>query len=152
MLPPDIRPRGAASRRRAHEEGESPGANAFMGRNPIRAAQRPQLSRLQSRGLRWKGRPIVDLSAFKPAHRIIKNGKEIRDAVTHPSAQYDPDDRAQKKMTLLAGLKLPEMESLYKDICEYVKFIEKAIGCDPKESVPWLFDEFGFRDAKAETL
>jgi hypothetical protein len=101
---------------------------------------------------RVKGRPTVDLSAFKPAHRIIKDGKEVRDAITHPSAQYDPDDHTQKKMTLLAGLKLPEMESLYKDICEYVKFVEEAIGYDPRESVPWLFDEFGFRDAKAETL
>jgi hypothetical protein len=99
-----------------------------------------------------KGRPAVDLSAFKPAHRITNDGKEIRDAITHPSAQYDPDDHTQKKMTLLAGLKLQEMESLYKDICEYVKFVEEALGYDPKESVPWLFDEFGFRDAKAETL
>jgi len=99
-----------------------------------------------------KGLPTVDLSGFKPAHRIIKDGKELRDAITHPSAQYDPDDHTQKKMTLLAGLKLPEMEALYQDICEYVRFVEKAIGYDPKESVPWLFDEFGFRDAKAETL
>ena len=54
-------------------------------------------------------------------------------------------------MTLLAGLKLTEMEALYSDICEYVMFVEKAIGYDPKESVPWLYDEYGFRDAKAET-
>jgi hypothetical protein len=99
-----------------------------------------------------KGLPEVDLSGFKPAHRIITDGKEIRDAITHPSAQYDPADHTQKKMTLLAGLKLPEMKSLYKDICEYVEFVEKGIGYDPKESVPWLFDEFGFADAKAETL
>jgi len=30
--------------------------------------------------------------------------------------------------------------------------VEEAIGYEPKESVPWLFDEYGFRDAKAETL
>jgi hypothetical protein len=99
-----------------------------------------------------KGLPEVDLSAFKPAHRIIDDGKDLRDAITHPSSQYDPDDRTQKKMTRFAGLKLPEMESLYTDICEYVEFVEKGIGYDPKESVPWLYDEFGFRDAKAETL
>jgi hypothetical protein len=96
-----------------------------------------------------KGLPAVDLSGFKPAHRIIKDGKELRDAITHPSSQYDPDDRTQKKMTLFAGLKLPEMEALYNDICEYVTFVEKAIGYEPKESVPWLYDEYGFRDAKA---
>jgi hypothetical protein len=99
-----------------------------------------------------KGLPTVDLSGFKPAHRIIKDGKDLRDAITHPSSQYDPDDRTQKKMTLFAGLKLPELESLYNNISEYVAFVEKAIGYDPKESVPWLFEEFGFRDAKAETL
>lgn len=99
-----------------------------------------------------KGLPEVDLSAFKPAHRIIKDGKEIRDAITHPSSQYDPDDRTQKKMTLFAGLMLPEMEALYSDICAYVEFVERAIGYDPKKSVPWLYDEFGFRDAEAETL
>jgi len=99
-----------------------------------------------------KGLPTVDLSGFQPAHRIIQDGKELRDAITHPSAQYDPHDRTQKKMTLLAGLKLPEMEALYQDICAYVQFVEEVIGYEPKESVPWLFDEYGFRDAKAETL
>lgn len=99
-----------------------------------------------------KGLPEVDLSACKPAHRIIKDGKEIRDAITHPSAQYDETDRTQKKMTLFAGLKLPEMEALYTDICAYVEFVERGIGFDPKESVPWLYDEYGFRDARAETL
>ena len=72
--------------------------------------------------------------------------------MTHPSAQYGPYDHTQKKMTLLAGLKTPEMEALYKDIREYVNFVESAIGYDPKESVPWLFDEFGFADARAENL
>ena len=52
-------------------------------------------------------------------------------------------------MTLFAGLKLPEMETLYKDIFAYVEFVEKSIGYDSKESVPWLYDEFGFRDANA---
>ena len=47
---------------------------------------------------------------------------------------------------------MPELEALYADICEYVRFVEIGIGYDPKESVPWLFDDYGFRDAKAETL
>jgi hypothetical protein len=50
------------------------------------------------------------------------------------------------------GLRLPEMELLYTDICEYVKFVEKGIGNDPKQSAPWLFDEFGFTQAKNETI
>ena len=94
----------------------------------------------------------IDLSGFKPAHRIIKDGKDIRDAITHPSAQYDPELLTQKKLTLLAGLRLPEMESLYADICEYVKFVEEGIGNDPGQSAPWLFDDFGFTEAKNETI
>jgi hypothetical protein len=43
-------------------------------------------------------------------------------------------------------------ESLYENVREYVKFTGEAIGYDPRESVPWLFDEFGFSNAKAETL
>jgi hypothetical protein len=58
----------------------------------------------------------------------------------------------QKKVTLLAGLRLPEMESLYADICEYVKFVEEGIGNDPKQTAPWLFDDFGFTEAKNETI
>ena len=94
----------------------------------------------------------IDLSGFKPAHRIIKDGKDIRDAITHPSAQYDPELLTQKKLTLLAGLRLPEMESLYIDMCEYVKFVEEGIGNDPKQSEPWLFEDFGFTEAKNETI
>jgi hypothetical protein len=99
-----------------------------------------------------KSLPEVDLSAFKPAHRIIKDGKEVRDAITHPSSQYDVDDGSHKKVLLFAGLRLPELEALYADIHEYVAFVEKAIGCDPKESVPWLFSDAGFKDARAETF
>jgi hypothetical protein len=94
----------------------------------------------------------ADLSGFKPAHRIIKDGKDIRDAITHPSAQNDPDLLTPKKLTLLAGLRLPEMESLYTDICEYVRFVEERIGNDPRLSAPWLFDDFGFIEAKNEII
>src|SRR5262249_40945246 len=99
-----------------------------------------------------KGLPVIDLSAFKPAHRIIQDGKDLRDAITHPSAQYDPVDHIQKKLELFTGLKLPELEALYNDIVEYIQFVETAIGYDPKESVPWLYDDHGFKIATTETL
>lgn len=98
------------------------------------------------------GHDELDLSGFRPAHRIVQDGKNIRDAITHPSSHFDPADRTQKKMTLLAGLRLPELEALYKDIGEYVEYVERGIGHDPKASTPWLYEDYGFTNAQAETL
>jgi len=94
----------------------------------------------------------IDLSAFQPAQRIISEGKDTRDAITHPSAQYDPELQVQKKLTLLAGLTLPALESLYADMCEYVRFVEEGTGNNTAESVPWLFDERGFISGREETI
>jgi hypothetical protein len=91
----------------------------------------------------------VDLSGFQPAHRIVQNGKEIRDAITHPSAQFDPITREQKKLSLVVGLDLSDVEGIYKDVCDYVQFIESSIGNDVAESAPWLFDDHGFKIADA---
>lgn len=52
----------------------------------------------------------------------------------------------------MAGLRLPEIESLYADMREYVAFVEEGIGNDPKQSAPLLFDELGFSEAKNETI
>lgn len=94
----------------------------------------------------------IDLTGFKPAHRIVKDGKDVRDAITHPSAHYDPDVHEQRKITLLAGLTLPELESLYVDIREYVQFVEQGIGHDPKQSTPWVLDDYGFKLARDENI
>lgn len=94
----------------------------------------------------------IDLSGLQQAHRIVQDGKEVRDAITHPSAHYDPEVHEQKKITLLAGLTLPELESLYRDICDYVRFVEEGIGHEATRSVPWLFDEFGFAYGRDETI
>lgn len=94
----------------------------------------------------------IDLSGFKQAHRIVRDGKELRDAITHPSAQYDPQLHEQKKITLLAGLTLPDLESLYRDIRDYVRFVEEGIGHVVEQSAPWLFDEYGFALGQQETI
>lgn len=94
----------------------------------------------------------IDLSGFTPAHEIVRNGKEVRDAITHPSAQFDPVSREQKKVTLIAGLDLSLVDSLYADVCEYVRFVEEGIGNEVKESAFWLFDDHGFALAKRETV
>jgi hypothetical protein len=94
----------------------------------------------------------LDLSGLRPAHRIVQDGKEVRDAITHPSAHFDPTTRDQKKMALLAGLTLTGMESLYQDISEYVLFVERGIGHDANQSATWLFDDNGFKLAKAEAV
>jgi hypothetical protein len=94
----------------------------------------------------------LDLSGFQHAHRIVLYGKEIRDAITHPSAHFDPVSREQKKMELFASLTLPAMESIYKDVFEYVQYVENALGNDPTQSATWLFDDYGFVLAKDEAL
>jgi hypothetical protein len=93
----------------------------------------------------------VDLSGFRQAHRIVQNGKELRDAITHPSAHYNAGGE-QQKVTLLAGLTLPALESLYRDICDYVRFVEEGIGHDVTQSAPWLFDELGFQYGRDDTI
>jgi hypothetical protein len=100
---------------------------------------------------RAEGRQI-DLSGLKAAHRIIRDGKEVRDAITHPSAHYDPVLREQKKVTLLAGLTVPELESLYQDVVAYVRFVEEGIGHDAAQSIPWLFDDLGFATGRDEAI
>lgn len=94
----------------------------------------------------------VDLSGFQPARRIVQSGKEIRDAITHPSAQFDPVTREQKKLLLVVGLDLSHVEAIYKDVCDYVRFIETGIGHDVAQSAPWLFDGHGFKVAKDESV
>jgi hypothetical protein len=100
---------------------------------------------------RAEGRQI-DLSGMQAAHRIIRNGKEVRDALTHPSAHNDPDVHEQKKVTLLAGLTLPALESLYQDMLAYVRFVEGGIGHDPEKSIPWLFNDFGLITGRDEAI
>ena len=100
---------------------------------------------------RAEGREI-DLSGFRQAHRIVQDGKDVRDAITHPSAHYDPELRQQRKITLLAGLTLPALESLYQDVHDYVRFVEEGIGHQVEQSVPWLSDEYGFALGRNEAI
>lgn len=99
---------------------------------------------------RAEGREI-DLSGFQQAHRIVQNGKEVRDAITHPSAHYNAGGE-QKKVTLLAGLTVAALESLYSDICDYVRHVEEGVGHEVPQSVPWLFDDLGFQYGRDETI
>ena len=94
----------------------------------------------------------IDLSGLQAAHRIIRDGKQLRDAITHPSAHFDPILREQKKVSLFAGLTLAELESLYKDVVAYIRFVEEGIGHDSTRSTPWLFDDFGFVTARNERI
>ena len=94
----------------------------------------------------------IDLAGFRQAHRIVQSGKDVRDAITHPSAHFDPGIHEQRKIGLLAGLTLPAVEALYQDIHEYVNHVETEIGHNASLSVPWLFDELGFAYGNSEAI
>jgi hypothetical protein len=34
----------------------------------------------------------------------------------------------------------------------YVRFVEEGIGHDPQKSIPWLFDDFGFKTGQNEAI
>jgi|SRR5208337_393001 len=86
---------------------------------------------------RARGRK-VDLSACKSAHLLAGQGKELRDSLTHPSPYHDPKTGELRKTTLLTGLRLELVSSVFEAAKDYVLTVEKALGEDPAQSVPWL--------------
>lgn len=80
----------------------------------------------------------VDLSACKSARLLVGQGKELRDSLTHPSPYHDPLTGQPKKTTLVAGLTLDLVESIFMAATEYVITVEEALGGDTKLTVPWL--------------
>jgi len=37
-------------------------------------------------------------------------------------------------------------------VVAYVRFVEEGIGHDTAQSIPWLFDDFGFKSGKNEAI
>jgi hypothetical protein len=81
---------------------------------------------------------VVDLSGCKSAHLLAGQGKELRDALTHPSPYRDPKTGEPRKTTLVAGLRLEFVEPVFAAAKDYVITVEKALGGDPALTVPWL--------------
>jgi hypothetical protein len=81
----------------------------------------------------------VDLSACKAAHFLASDGKELRDALTHPSPHLDRADRTFRKITLVTTVSFDALEAIFEAAKEYTLTIERALFGLPEETVPWLF-------------
>jgi hypothetical protein len=81
----------------------------------------------------------IDLSGCKPAHFLAKDAKEVRDALTHPSPHIDRETQTLKKVTLIASMDLPILESISAAAREYTLTVEKCLFGKPDQTAPWLF-------------
>jgi hypothetical protein len=82
----------------------------------------------------------VDLSNCEPANLLATEGKRVRDAFTHPSYYIDPKTGFQERLRFLTGANLSLVELIFKAAKEYVTFVEKSLGRDPRQSAPWLLE------------
>jgi len=80
-----------------------------------------------------------DLSGCQFAHDLVGYGKEVRDALTHPSYYIDPKTGFQGKLLFVTGVNLALVEQIFLTAQEYVNFVEGALGRDLKQTTPWLF-------------
>ena len=80
----------------------------------------------------------VDLSGCKSAHLVAREGKRLRDALTHPSPFLDAKSGTHEKLILLASLKVHQSVDLLDAARDYVRTVELQLGRDPELTVPWL--------------
>ncbi len=83
-------------------------------------------------------RKKLDLSGCQSAHLVVNDGKELRDALTHPSPYVDPATGELKKIMLLTRVNFPLVESIFSAAREYVLTVERGLGKNPTDTVPWL--------------
>jgi hypothetical protein len=81
----------------------------------------------------------VDLSGCKSAQLVATEGKRLRDALTHPSPFLDAKSAAHTKLILLVSLRLHQVRDLIAAARDYVVTVERQLGRDPGQTVPWLF-------------
>lgn len=82
-----------------------------------------------------------ELSLSEPAQLLVTKGKDLRDALTHPSPYVDPRTGEFKKTELIIQLNLELVELLVAAAKEYVVTVERCLGRDPRETNHYLFDE-----------
>ncbi|SRR5712691_1598259 len=89
----------------------------------------------------------VDLSGCKPVHALIDYAKEFRDALVHPSQLIDPKTGHQSKFLIQVGVNSQIVDMVMGDAVAYAMSVEKAIGNDPQQTAPWLYDKLEARGA-----
>jgi hypothetical protein len=89
----------------------------------------------------------VDLSGCNPAHALIDYAKDFRDALVHPSPFIDPKTGEQSKFLIQVGVNARIAGMVLADAVAYAEAVEKAIGNDPMQSAPWLFEKAELKGA-----
>jgi len=82
----------------------------------------------------------LDFSDFKPAKLLAMEGKDIRDALTHPSPYVDPKSGIEEKTFWVTGVGFEAAEQLFNAAREYVLAVEQGVGKDPQKTMPWFFE------------
>lgn len=82
----------------------------------------------------------IDMSGWKEAHYLASQGKDTRDALTHPSAHLNPQTGEQDKVAHIAHIRVTTVKPLFDAALGYAKRVEGAISNNPKLSAPWLYE------------
>jgi len=82
----------------------------------------------------------LDLSGWKEAQYLANHGKDIRDALTHPSAHVNPQTGEQDKVAYIAHIRVTVVKPILDAAVGYGRQVEEAISNDPKLSAPWLYE------------
>lgn len=83
----------------------------------------------------------LDMSASEAAKLLSGYGKDVRDALTHPSSFINPATRTQTKIWHVASLNLDATELILQKVREYILAVESGLGRRPEKTVPWLFEK-----------
>jgi len=85
----------------------------------------------------------IDLGGCKAAQFIAKEGKAIRDALTHPSPYLNPESGEHEKATRILYLSHQDAEKLYIAAFQYAVEIEQLLQRNAAQTAPWLFNKEG---------
>jgi hypothetical protein len=69
---------------------------------------------------------------------LTNEGKELRDALTHPSPYRNHDSNNPSKSQLIMGLTSDQIKRLLGAATAYVYRVEITLRRDPSQSIPWL--------------
>ncbi len=82
----------------------------------------------------------LGVSDFKAAKLLANEGKDIRDALTHPSPYVDPKSGVEEKFFWATGAGLEAAGQIFDAAKDYVLAVEKGVGRDPMKTMPWFFE------------
>jgi len=83
----------------------------------------------------------IDVSGWGSTGFIMDVGKNLRDAITHPSPFVDPKTKQNEKTFWLVGINIEVVTQLFDAARDYMQRVESALSAEPTKSAPWLFEE-----------